>query len=934
MELKVTSPKTGLSPTSDPEEKEISEEDDDDRNHKHRRREARSQSLEDDASEQDLTRSYRKRKPFENGHPYRESGSQSSETWRNNNIVNQERDFSSRFEKRRPNMASFSRAPTDLSQRIRLNQSLSADPGPTRGRGRESGAWGQRDSRFSSVDIASQLVQQGSIPPSLFAGRGLPNVSNVQSASWNAFGLVPAMPNGGLDTLHSIGLQGALKPSISPPVSLGISRPRCRDFEERGFCLRGDMCPMEHGVNRIVVEDVQSLSQFNLPVSLPSAHLLGTPAGQGPLPANSSSGAFMNSKCLQNKNSKPGVGDDGLGLNGAFIGGSMAGGSDLYDPDQPLWANDCPDTSPELLALNRSNLDKIEPLVDADRSDRLPVGQFDGSDNERPIRNTGAVAGSQSSSVWGRIGSSRNRGDVREKIDSTLNSPSHLENEAKKDMESINGAEGISLHGRRMNADEVGTQVLGLSSKPHGDSGRSIRKPSQKALRTLFVSGVPQRENKREALLLHFQKFGEVIDIYIPSNSERAFVQFSKREEAEAALKAPDAVMGNRFIKLWWANRDSIPDDGTGAVGNIHANPHGVTLTGGPTYPSATTKGKDNIQISGSKSSIANAAISPLPGSDHPKLLATNGPKVVPPSQKKLESLELLKEQLRKKQEMLDQKRNEFKRQLNKLEKQATGLKDDAALDQPSKRQKGGTVVDVAKIETSRSSDSGTVISSPQAEMTMDSGQSGENAVARSPKINSTITLPEPSILKPSIRPLAPLGAPMVIKRFKLDNRPTAFKILPPLPAGLANVSNLKEHFSVYGDLSLVELEDFEPQDTDIESKASKVSAHISFTTRRSAEKAFLHGKCWQGQNLQFVWLSCSSTSKGNSGKENPCASSTWSSDATAQSAGEVETQAASTLGTAESQNLKLRASDAEHVDQDEDLESTSTMVSGGKNSP
>jgi len=38
---------------------------------------------------------------------------------------------------------------------------------------------------------------------------------------------------------------------------MGIGHPRCRDFEERGFCLRGDMCPMEHGANRIVVDDFQ-----------------------------------------------------------------------------------------------------------------------------------------------------------------------------------------------------------------------------------------------------------------------------------------------------------------------------------------------------------------------------------------------------------------------------------------------------------------------------------------------------------------------------------------------------------------------------------------------------------------------------------------------------------------------------------------------------
>ena len=129
-------------------------------------------------------------------------------------------------------------------------------PGLGRGRGRDSGAWNQRDSRFSSVDITSQMVQ-GSITPGLFAGRGLTNVSNAQNASWNTFGLIPRIPGGGLDALHSISLQGTLRPPLHSSLNIGIPRQRCRDFEERGFCLRGDMCPMEHGVNRIVVEDVQ-----------------------------------------------------------------------------------------------------------------------------------------------------------------------------------------------------------------------------------------------------------------------------------------------------------------------------------------------------------------------------------------------------------------------------------------------------------------------------------------------------------------------------------------------------------------------------------------------------------------------------------------------------------------------------------------------------
>lgn len=39
-------------------------------------------------------------------------------------------------------------------------------------------------------------------------------------------------------------------------------------------------------------------------------------------------------------------------------------------------------------------------------------------------------------------------------------------------------------------------------------------------------------------------------------------------------------------------------------------------------------------------------------------------------------------------------------------------------------------------------------------------------------------------------------------------------------------------------------------------------SARISFRSRRSAERAYLNGKCWQDQTLHFVWLQTSSSAK------------------------------------------------------------------------
>ncbi|XP_058091921.1 zinc finger CCCH domain-containing protein 27 [Magnolia sinica] len=870
--------KLSSSSLSDSEEKEVTDDDDDDRNHKHRRRETRSLSSDKDAQEQIFRRPNRKRdKPFENGLLFLGSDPQPSEYRKEYNFAPLE---NAKFEKRRPGLAPLPRAP-DLGQRTRLSQPFRGDPGPRfdlstslgrlpigRGRGRNAGPWNQHDSRFSSVetlDFSSQMAPLGSAPPSLFPGRGLPNAASAQSASWGAFGLIHGLPNGGLDTLHPLGLQGTLRPPINPSINIGIPRQRCRDFEERGFCLRGDMCPMEHGVNRIVVEDVQSLSQFNLPVSIPSAHLLGMQGGPGPLPpVTAPSSLLTNNKSLHGKSSKPGMADDGLGLNGVLSGSGAAGEADLYDPDQPLWNNDCPETSERLLRLPSPKIHDTEPLWDDD-SDRHNFKFAEGNDSEHTGRSLTAAVGSQgaTSSVWGRIGNSGNRLEMTGKTDSSISAMTHLGNEKKEDQEeTLNGTRGTAHQGKRTIMTE-----LAPTQRSRADSGRNAGRQPQKALRTLFVNGIPLKNNKREALLSHFQKFGEVIDIYIPLNSERAFVQFSKREDAEAALKAPDAVMGNRFIKLWWANRDSIPDEGESSGNVVSAPARSAVAATVPSQPTSD-RGKENIPSAAPKPVSMPGPDVPVAVAVPPRTVGANGPKAAPPLQKKLESLELLKEELRLKQEMLDQKRNDFRRQLDKLEKQAITVKSEATCEQAVKRHKVEMVNDVAKAATPRPTNPITTGARPEAEKTQDKRNPVENIVSPSAKTNSTTLLQSPRSLKQPSRSALSIGTPFMVNRFKLDNRPTSFRILLPLPANIANVAALKEHFSSFGDLSTVELE--HPEDHASSPTGSKpshnCSARITFTTRRSAERAFQNGKCWQGHNLQFMWSTTSSNSSTDHG--------------------------------------------------------------------
>lgn len=142
----------------------------------------------------------------------------------------------------------------------------------------------------------------------------------------------------------------------------------------------------------------------------------------------------------------------------------------------------------------------------------------------------------------------------------------------------------------------------------------------------------------------------------------------------------------------------------------------------------------------------------------------------------------------------------------------------------------------------------------------------------------------------------------------------------------------MKEHFSSYGDLNLVDLEGSGHGDSSNGSDVPEISAHISFTTRHAAEKAFSSGKFWQGQKLQFKWLAPNS-SKINTAKENPAASRK-SSDAVNSFSEEVTSttlQAAEASETIESENLEVKK---DNVDQDDDSKSSSTKMSGEKQSP
>ncbi|KAK8965085.1 Zinc finger CCCH domain-containing protein 27 [Platanthera guangdongensis] len=857
---------------NDPGDKENSD-DDDDRNHKHRRRDAPENSFDNDVQGQSIRRPDRKRsKNYDSGQLYMETRFQSREIQEYSPSI--DREVPSRLEKRQFGISPSVRSSSDLSSRSRLNTSIRTDPGPRfdlfgsvgraplgRGRGRSLLGRGQLDSRFNSMDsldFTSHMASQRPVHPSLFVGSGLQGTGSSQNASWGSFSFIHGMSNGIMDPLHPLGLQPNLRPTLNP-MNIGMPRQRCRDFEERGFCLRGDMCPMEHGLNRIVVEDVQSLSQFNLPVSIPNLHAVGVQAGAVPLHRGPVSSALMATKNMFSKNSKPTANEDGLRLNGSTS--TVGGEQDVYDPDQPLWNST--DTSAALLRLpSPSNED--DSLWDGDisrKTSRLP----DGNEGDLRSRNLTANIGSQGagSSVWGRIGS-----ESKSEIEVKFENNKYASGDLAKEMGDVRGATVASSfpsdHEKLVISDEFGSKVATtqtvLMSRP--DFERKSGRTQQKATRTLYVNGIPKKNNRREALFPHFQKFGEVIDIYIPSDSERAFVQFSKREEAEAALKSPDAVMGNRFIKLFWANRDRILDEGqSGGEPKALQYPR-VAANSVQFRPPVEI---ENLSVAAKRKISTKAVELSVASVGSQKSVLMNGPKAMTSPTKKLESLELL-EELRRKQELLAHKRDEFRRQLVKFEKQASIKKIDGPSEQAVKRHKTDIESGSAKAADSKSTTISILKEFQDAGKSLERSTSAEIIVSPSSKAYPGTIHQSSQIVKQATRIQSPYP-----NRFKLDNRPTSFRILPPLPAKLANAAVLKDHFSKFTDLASIVFEDLDETENSNLKEPEKKAVCVTFHTRQSAERAYQAGKSWEGCSLKFVWANSSSVAlKDRRGNELP----------------------------------------------------------------
>lgn len=275
--------------------------------------------------------------------------------------------------------------------------------------------------------------------------------------------------------------------SISPTndensLTQSSKRQRCRDFDEKGYCMRGETCPWDHGVDPVVLEDINNPALISI---------------QG-------------------------------GPNN-LRGQQVHGGGGEYNPDAPdLWS--------------------------------------------RGNNNFGQRGGGSHRGSYPRGPASNFRGGppFPFPINSAATTPLQ-----QRELIPVQTVDGSSSHGgggggdnsmqikRRFEPEDTVAIADGPTKRKLPINSRLGPRINAQQNCSLELRKVPRGLNSIAHLNNHFSKFGKIVNIQISyeCDPEAAIITFSTHAEANVAYRSTEAVLNNRFIKVFWHTSITISDN-------------------------------------------------------------------------------------------------------------------------------------------------------------------------------------------------------------------------------------------------------------------------------------------------------------------------------------------------------------------------------------
>ncbi|XP_056300143.1 RNA-binding protein 27 isoform X2 [Pseudoliparis swirei] len=436
------------------------------------------------------------------------------------------RDFKSKFELERKNPDCFSSSNTSGSQQQQQQHPSPLLPLPLPPPAPLH--------PFSAPSPSAGVSAAGGLPPATPA-----HLPDSTTDSWSGYYSAQRQDGGG----------GGGKPFGNKSVSL---KQRCRDYDEKGFCVRGDLCLFDHGNDPLIVDDVNlpnmipfppppvmpPITEPPPPLRMPVMPPFGQPPPPGVFPMNGPPPIAPGGIDAPNHQTAiassppvrpPGVGmppthpppplppsSSSVSLRPQYVQSEYNYDPEAYNPE-----------SPGLTAAGRNPYRQFIPRVQTQRSNLIGLTSNEGQGS----RAANIVIQTEPATAASAPGGSASRFNP--------------ELDARKRSMGPAVAEAPALKKPWMEKP---------SFSPNNQHMSAFPKRYHYVNTKLEVRKIPRDLNNITKLNEHFSKFGTIVNIQVVfgGDPEAALIQYTMNEEARRAISSTEAVLNNRFIRVYW----------------------------------------------------------------------------------------------------------------------------------------------------------------------------------------------------------------------------------------------------------------------------------------------------------------------------------------------------------------------------------------------
>ncbi|RWS03705.1 RNA-binding protein 26-like protein [Dinothrombium tinctorium] len=274
------------------------------------------------------------------------------------------------------------------------------------------------------------------------------------------------------------------------------SKKRCRDYDEKGFCMRGDLCPYDHGKDPVVMD-----GNVVLKLTANGAALLPTPTH---------------------------------GINAPSSNSYLA---EPYNPEAP--------------GIDPSGNTQIRGPISHPPPPPPPPAPHYWGPMGPPIR---GPMGPSPVNAGGHFIPQMQQGRPRELV-GVPTIPEQGLNANQQDTAHrtvIDTRMTVAPNSKRGRGGHRG----GFQKGGYHHKRMVATENAEKC--TLEVRKIPPSLNTITHLNQHFSKFGQIVNLQVcyEGDPEAALVQFASHAEALAAHRCTEAVLNNRFIKVFWHSKE------------------------------------------------------------------------------------------------------------------------------------------------------------------------------------------------------------------------------------------------------------------------------------------------------------------------------------------------------------------------------------------